>query len=311
MERFIFFPKNEIKYFNEAKKCFKDSHYKIAIPLFEKAVKLKYLKKDCIKYLIDCHIEIHNFEEVYKMIENEFVEKNVDEEYLLKKYLYTMVMDEQYIEASEIIKIYKQNKVVSNDLFLYLDDLSFLIEEKLRIQNNNQGDLIKKYLLSDQFDDHIQIILNLEQLNYQKNANEIQDFLNNIEVDAFVKYNLLKYLIENDFVAEICYTNYYNEKTVVTASNFIDLLNDSHYNDVIIRVLSKVENDYVNSKEYVKNIWLDFCVKHYPNLIDDFDLACGVLHVLLLKTLSINFNVNDVCKLYKINSRGLFNYFEL
>ncbi len=311
MERFIFFPKNEIKYFNEAKKYFNSNHYEMAIPLFEKAFKLKYLKKECIKYLIDCHIEIHNYEEVYKMIENEFVDKNVDEEYLLKKYLYTMALDEQYIEASEIIKIYKQNKVVSEDLLQYLDNLSFLIEEKLKYQNNYQEDLVKKYLLSDKFDDHIQIILNLENLNYQKNANEIQMFLNNKEVDSFVKYNLLKYVIENNLVTEIDYTNYYNEKTRISANDFIDLLDDSHYNDVISRVLNEIENDYVNTKEYVKNIWLDFCVKHFPNFIDDFDLACGVLHVLLLKTIDTDFNINDVCKLYNLDSRSLFNYFDM
>ncbi len=310
MERFILFPKNEIRNFNEGKKYFQENHYQKAIVLFEKAINLKYLKKDCIKYLIDCHIELHNFEEVYKMIENEFVDKNVEEEYLLKKYLYTMVLEEQYVEASEIIKIYQQNKEVSNDLKQYLDELLYFIDKKLNQKNNNQENMLN-FFLSDRFEDHIQIILNLEKLNVDKYELEIKQFLNNAKIDSFIKYNLLKYLMENELFKQVYYTNYYQEKSLLTKTTFIDVLNDERYFTPIQLVLQNVEHEYSNAKEFIQNIWLDFCIKHYPHLIDEINLGSAVLHVLLLKALEITFNINDVCQLYDVASKRLFYYFDM
>lgn len=308
MERLILFPKNEFRYFNEGKKCFKDHHYQKAIILFEKAFKLKYLKKECIKYLIDCHIELHQFEEVYKMIENEFIDKNVDETYLLKKYLYTMVLEEQYIEASELIKIYQQNEDFSPELKAYLNELQMMIEEKLG-DKNPQNDFMMKYFSSDAFEDHIQIILNLEKLNVSKYQVEINHFLNNPQIDSFVKFIFLKYLVDNDLMDELNYTNHYQEQFVITKENFIDLLDDIRYIEPINIVLANIDNNYQFEKAFIRNIWLDFCIQHYPHLIDDLNLASAVLHILLLKSININFNTNDISELYHIDPKQLFYYF--
>src|SRR5690554_4052275 len=158
MERIILFPKYEYQCFNEGIKCFKEKKYEKAINMFEKATKIKYFKKDCIKYLIDSHIELHHFDEVYRMIENEFIDKNVDEEYLLKKYLYTMVIEEQYFEVLELIKIYQNNQYISKDLKEYLNQLQKLIEKNKASKSIG----MMKYFLSSDFSDHIQIILNLD-----------------------------------------------------------------------------------------------------------------------------------------------------
>jgi len=310
MERFILFPKNEFRYYNDGKNCFKNHHYQQAALLFEKALNLKYLKKECIKYLIDCHIELHHFEEVYKMIENEFVDKNVDEPYLLKKYLYTMVLEEQYVEVNELIKIYKENKVVSSDLKSYLDELEMMIEDKLD-EKNSHHDYMMKYFLSDAFEDHIQIILNLKKLNVSKYKIEINQFLENPQIDSFIKFSLLKYLIENDLVEHVNYQNFYCEEFTITKENFVDILNDVKFLKPITIVLNNIDNEYQVAKDFIKNIWLDFCMKHYPDLINDIKLASAVLHVFLLKSLSKDFNINDVCKIYEIESKRLFYYFDM
>ncbi|MDF2699357.1 MAG: Anaphase-promoting complex, cyclosome, subunit 3 [Haloplasmataceae bacterium] len=306
MERFILFPKNEINLFNEGKKYFSESDYQKAITYFEKAIKIKYLKTDCIKYLIDCHIELHNYDEVYKMIEDEFVDHNVDEEYLLKKYLYTMVLDEQFIEANEIIKIYKQNKAVSNDLERYLDNLLNIIDNKL----DDKEVQLMKYLTSDKFEDHIQIILNLERLDYQKYKPEIINFLNKSDIDSFIKYNILKYLIDNNKVQSITYTNYYNKQFIIEKKVFINLLEDKRFNEPIETVSKNLESNYSFAINFVKNIWLDFCIKHYPDLIENIELSCCLLHTLMLKSIEVKFNVNDVCNAYNVNSTTLFRYFD-
>ncbi|QVK19021.1 hypothetical protein KHQ81_04755 [Mycoplasmatota bacterium] len=305
MERLILFPKNEFKYYNEGKKCFKNHHYEKAIFLFEKAMKLKYLKKDCIKYVIDCHIELHQFEEVYKMIENEFIDKNVEETYLIKKYLYTMVLEEQYIEVNELIKIYKENKDFSVDFKSYLDELQILVEEKLSHQNG----FMMKFFKSDDFEDHIQIILNLEKLNVSKYEIEINQFLNNPQIDSFVKFIFLKYLITNNIKDELNYTNHYGKQFLITKENFIDVLNDNRYIEPIDIVLKNEKINQLFEKAYIRNIWLDFCIKYYPQLIDDLNLASAVLHTLLLKTISLSFNTEDISKLYQIELKRLFYYF--
>lgn len=309
MERIILFPKVEFQLFNEGKKNFNESNYQKAISLFNKALSLKYIKSDCIKYIIDCYIELHNYDEVYKIIENEFVDKNVSEDYLLRKYLYTMVVDELYIEANEIINIYKQNKVISNELEQFLDEMLIIINNKLNEKNVNQTDMFRKYLTSSRFEDHMQIILNLEQLDYDKLKKEISTFLLNNKIDCFVKYNLLKYLFDNKLVKILDYRNYFNEQFIIKEESFINLLEDKRFIEPINMVNKNIENDYAFATPFIKNIWLDYCVNHYPKILDDINLASCLLNVLIYKSINIQFNINNLCKQYNINSKALFQYF--
>ncbi len=306
MERFILFPINEFRFFNDGKKNFNACNYENAIFFFEKAKNLRYLKKECIKYLIDCHIELHHFEEVYKMIENEFVDKNVDEEYLLKKYLHTMFLEEQYVEVNELINLYKDNKTISSDLREYLIDLKQLVHEKKDKAHHN----MMKYFLSDDFEDHIQIILNLDKLDVDKYKIEIDQFLNNREIDAFVKFNLLKYLFEHQLVDKMTYTNYYDEEFLITKDDFIDLLNNYAYLEPIKLVLNYLSKEKPSKKAFLKNIWLDFCIKHYPHLINDMKIACAVLHILFYKSLNMTYDIKAICDLYEVSStEEIFHYF--
>lgn len=303
MERMILFPKYEYQCFHEGVKCFEEKKYEKAITLFNIAQKIKFFQKDCIKYLLDCHIELHNFDEVYKLIENEFIDKNIDEEYLLKKYLYTMVIEEQYYEVLELIKIYRNNQFISKDLKNYFLELQKLIEE-----NKTFG--MMKYFLSNDFNDHMQIILNLDKLDVKRYYIEITKFCGNAEVDAFVKYCLVKYLMENDLIDEINYTNYFKESYTINKKNYFDILNNNCFLEPIDIVMEKIEHKNV-VEPYIKNIWLDFCVKYYPHLISDVNLACALLHILVLKSLNKQININEVCSIYNICSKELFHYFKM
>ncbi len=308
MEKFILFPKNEFKQFNEGVKYFNAQVYDKALYFFEEAVKIKYFKKECIKYLIDCHIELHHFDEVYRMIENEFVDKNVDEEYLLKKYLYAMILEEQYVEVGELINIYKYSKNITPELNSYFTELEKIID---KYEKSGKGKAnMMKYFLSNDFEDHLQIIFHLDQLDVDKYQIEINNFLNNSQIDAFIKYSLLKYLMENNKVDKVKYTNYFNEHFIIDNDEYIDLLSNQLFYQPIESVLDNLDNKTV-AKEYIKNIWLDFCVKYYPHLIHDIKLASAVLHALILRTMNSSVNINDICALYNIEPNRLFNYFKM
>lgn len=303
MERIIIFPKAEYQSYREGIKNYKTQEYKKAINFFEKAVNVKYLKKECIKYLIDCHIELHHFDEVYKMIENEFIDKNIDEEYLLKKYLHTMVIEEQYLEVLELINIYQHTHSISTDLRLYLNQLQKALEDQ-----KSPG--LMKYFLSNDFSDHIQIILNLDKLDIDKYHLEMERFFNNPNVDAFVKYSLLKYVMENNIFKEISYTNYFADSFTISKTNYFDL----NKSNLFLIPISKVSNNLKfesNLEALITNIWYDFCIKYFPNLIENIDLASAVLHVFMLKSLKKQFNISDICKTYKITTDQLFYYFKM
>lgn len=306
MEKLILFPINEIRYFNEGKKKYSCKNYQDAIAFFEKAMNIKYFKHECIKYLIDCHIELHHFDEVYKMIENEFVGKNLSEDYLLKKYLYTMILEEQYVEASELIKLYKSNQSTSVELKHYLDELMVFIE----VQKEKSHDMMR-YFLSDEFEDHIQIILNLDKIDADQYVIEINEFLNHPQYDPFIKFNLLKYLMEHELLNEVHYRNFYDESFIIQNKDFVDLLNADCYLLPINNVLHNIEGNYGFTNAYIRHIWLDFCIKHYPNLIEDEMLASAILHILLIKSVNDDYNIDAICKIYHVEPKRIFHYFKM
>lgn len=305
MGKIILFPKYENQCFYEGIKCFEEKHYEKAINLFEKALNLNFFKKECIKYLIDSHIELHHFDEVYRMIENEFIDKNLDEEYLLKKYLYTMFIEEQYYEVMELINIYRNNQYISENLKAYLDELQKLIE----INKSNKSHGMMKYFLSNDFNDHIQIILNLDKLDVKKYFLEIKNFCGNSKVDSFVKYCLLKYLMDNELVKEMNYTNYFSESYTITKNNYYDILKNKFFLEPINIVIDKIDNKSI-IKPFINNIWLDFCVKYYPHLIDNVNLASALLHVLVLRSLNKQINIQEICEIYQTDTNQLFYYFK-
>ena len=164
----------------------------------------------------------------------------------------------------ELIKFYRHKQFISQDLKNYLLDLQKLIEE-----NNTFG--MMKYFLSNDFNDHIQIILNLDKLDVKKYCIEINKFCQNADVDAFVKYCLVKYLMENELINEINYTNYFNESYIINNNNYFDILNNQCFLEPINIVMEKIEDKNI-IEPYLKNIWLDFCIKYYPHYISNVNL---------------------------------------
>jgi len=306
MDKILVFPKQELRCYYEGIKCFNNKQYARALALFDKAKEIETLHQECLKYIIECHIELHHFDEVYRIIENEFIDQNLDEEYLIKKYLYTMVLEEQYLEALELIKIYQNNFYSSPDLKKYLMELSKIINDKL---NHNEIDFMK-YLLSDAFEDHLEIIFNLDKLNASKYIIEIEAFLTNPDVDAFVKYTLLAYLMENKLINRIKYTNYFKETFIIDQQNFVNLFNQPIFHEPV-EIVYKQIHDSTIKKSYIKNLWTDFCVKYYPHIILDLRVACAFLHGYILKSLNMQYNIDNISMQYQVDINRLLHYFQV
>lgn len=307
MEKILVFPKHELKCFYEGIRCFNYKQYERALVLFDKAKGVDYIKCECLKYIIDCHIELHHFDEVYRIIENEFIEQNLDEEYLIKKYLYTMVLEEQYLETLELIKIYQNNHYSSNDLKKYLNDLKVVIEEHL---NSEKHVDFMKYLLSDSFEDHLEIIFNIDKLDVNKYIIEIERFLTNPHHDSYIKYTLLSYLMENQLIKRIRYTNYFNETFIITPDNFINLFNHAILHEPVEVVYQQLYDSSIN-KSYIQNMWTDFCVKYFPHLVLDIKVACTILHGYILKSLNMQYNIDSIGTLYQVDINRLLHYFNV
>jgi tetratricopeptide (TPR) repeat protein len=308
MEKLILFPKQEVLLFNQAIACYNKKAYQKAVSLFENLKNFNYYQSKCIKYLIECHIELCNYEKVYQIIEDEFVEQNLDEEYLLKRYLYTMVLDHHYFESEEIINIYLKCPHISKSLRKYLLDLKIIMKERLNSKEQIEQFEMKKHLESDKFEDHIQIILNLDSLKTVPNLDDLLKFLSREEVDSFVKYNLLKYLFEQNLISEVPYVNYFNQLCLVKKEEFVDVFNDERYLKPIELVKHRLAKKGITT-DYVSNVWLDYCLKCYPKLIDDNRVGACLLHAMILKSMLVDFNLDSLCFLYNLKQNDLFSHF--
>ncbi|HEY8365173.1 MAG TPA: hypothetical protein VIK84_06335, partial [Haloplasmataceae bacterium] len=87
-------------------------------------------------------------------------------------------------------------------------------------------------------------------------------------------------------------------------------LSTSFFINPIINVLKNInQKDLVES--FIKNIWLEFYIKYYPNLIEDENLASAILHILILKSINKIYNLEEIAGIYDIEKSKIITYFKM
>ncbi|ERJ13558.1 hypothetical protein [Haloplasma contractile] len=300
MGKIMNFPKDDVYNFQKGLNDYNLGNYYDAYQSFMKTLSGKTLKEKSIKYIVECLIELKEYDQVYKMIENEFVEKNVDEDFLIQKYIFTMYLEGLYSQVLEIIKVYRKSNQCSREIMIFFDELEQVIDIKMQHVTHYEELAFKEWLSSNDFLKQMKIVTNIDNLDLERFKPDIRQFLQDQEADSHIKYILLKYLMDHDDDSVYTYINKRGDEFRIMRSGFTDLYDDSLFLSPLDLVKENIINQYPQGERYLKNIWLTYCLDLYPNLIRDHKVSAAILHCLLFRSMNIEFNINELCKKYEV-----------
>lgn len=278
MVKMISFPKGDYDQYLKAIDLYDNEYYTESLELFDHLYQKNHFKKLVIKYLLDIHILLERFTKVYDLIEEAFLDGQVEEDYLIERYIYAMILDQKYQNALKFI-----------ELLLCCDDISVELKQELNRQKKLAEELMMKHHLFNEgslseirrHSEMVNLIVNLEQLNYSRDKVKVIGILTDQKADPLIKYQLIKYLASNGLERIVPYTNSYGEQFDFDLYQFVDIYDEEVYlipPRIVYDNICKYDREFIINLELIQSIWLNDYLKIYPKQTDDIQLLAYILH---------------------------------
>jgi hypothetical protein len=306
LAKLIPFPKNQNQIFLEAVKLYEMGQLHQSQDLFNKLREDNLFKKYAIKYSIEINIQFKRYEHVYSIIEDEFVNLNLSEDYLIDRYIYTMILDSKYNDAVKMIDMLVNNNCVTNPLVIKFSRYKQIIQT---LASRSYTSTLESYLSSKRRGEYM---FNIDERNL--NWDELSNLLVNAQADSLVKYHALKKAITEYRLHDIEYINCMGQRFTINSDNFVDIEKSEIISEVVNRVYESIihySRDIIIDKTVITNIWVNEYLRIYPNSNINFNRCCFYIHKLILELLNEKNDNKGLLSLYNIDNIELYDNFNV
>jgi uncharacterized protein YozE (UPF0346 family) len=277
MVKTIPFPTNDYAIYLQALNEYQEKEYEKAIHLFNKICHIHYFKRITLNPMIDCLMQISEYERIYDLIEEAFLNEDIDEEYLLEKYIATMILDHKIDEASQLIDLMIHGVDISKNMKGILEKLKRLSKEMIR---KNEIEKKMHTIEFKQQNERVNLIMNLDHINFDEYKSTIFDTLSDYQADPLIKYELLKYLKTETDVQKVNYFNGENEEFSVDLTLFEDIKQTEIVQippRLAYRYLQEEYPELIVDLNFIQNIWFNDYLLIYPKQEEDYHLIANQL----------------------------------
>jgi uncharacterized protein YozE (UPF0346 family) len=277
MVKIIPFPTNDYEIYLQALNEYQDKNYEKAIQYFNRICHMDYFKRICLSPMIDCLIELANYEKVYDLIEEAFLNEEINEEYLLEKYIATMLLDRKINEADQLIELMIHGVDISKNMKGTLKKLKRLSNEMIR---KDEIEMKMHTIEFKQQNERVNLIMNLDHINFQDYKTTILDILTDDQADPLIKYELLKYLKSETNVKEVPYRNGENEEFRLDLTLFDDIKETEIVQMpplIAHQLLQEEHPELIIDLGFIQNIWFNDYLLIYPKQENDYHLVANHL----------------------------------
>lgn len=272
MVKMIPFPKEEYARYLEALNHYQQKDYDKAIQAFKEISHLPHFRPLITKPFVHSNMELKKYRDVYDFIEDTFLEPNSDEDYLIERYVYTMILEKNYDQANQLISILLDAGDISEHLTRSLKKLRHMVQEFKR------KEAIENKLEEIEFSYHsnlIDLVMNLDQLDIQEYQQAIYEILQDKHADPFIKYQLLEYLRVESSIKSVPYINSFDEHFTIDFNQFTPIYETDTYIEppkMAYSLLQKTDYSIVVDLKFIQNIWLNEYICAYPKVFQDHEL---------------------------------------
>lgn len=284
--------------FLDAKKLFYSGEYNKALPKFISLLDDEDFNCEAVIYLAKIYKHLNRYEDFENLLISFLYEVPKNEAEVLDTLFDYYYTNKMYDKIKKINNDYKIEIYLPKEVERILHKYKNLIEEENLENDINIVDVFKS------IDDEYASILE-QFFNSPKSSKEIiENYLLREDIEKFYKYALLFIIKDYGINWEIKYCNnniIYN----ISIDELVPIEEFDVYKETLLEVNKYIENKYPSLLGQVSTILQDTLINLFPSFTYKVSLLTSIVIWKIFEINSVDLNINELCKAFKISSYEL------